>query len=809
MFSKTQAALAALIALQLAACGGGDSSSQPEAGTPSIPAVPLEPATPVDPANPENPEKPSEPDSKPLVTYLDQTFVGLSELPEGWTKPAANRGTVEVRDGSLFIDGRAHATQMTAVSLPAALQKHSNYRIDVVFTIEAATDSKRWASVMYRTSETPTMEPYYQMAMRQEATLANGTEFAFRNAGGWNVSSTKPFTEKIDPAKTYRATVIVHGNRVRQYLNGELLHDAEMDERYAAGGVGLQTAGALMRVESIKVTEQRDALPVVKLFAPQDTGTKAAVAPTLVQVMSSQTALEKSGASNALFGLDSSLTLKGAGGESIGSLLDYVSQAKVLAIPVLRIENEATVTALSRFVEKYGYTDITLLSSNVELLAQARKAMPLVRAAVDFSASNLTASTADVLKVVAQTNRAKAKIAVLPAAMSTQSAVAHMQRLLITPWAAVDPTAATPEQVAEVLLTGVNGVVTSHSQAYAKVLQKLPANTLLRKPLIIGHRGTPSLKDENTLESAQEAAAAGADVIENDIYMTRDRQLVIMHDGTVDRTTDGTGPIEEMTLAQVKQLKTKSGYAVPTMEEYFDAFKNTKQVHFVEIKSSNPEIVSLLKELVDKKKVHDQLVVISFDFNQLANMAKTMPEVSTGALNSLAVKGGNVESGLRSILGVTQANSSTYNPSYGGGISSELVEAAKHRGLTFWPWTLRNQSDFYSLYSYGTHGLTTDDAHWAQNFPVQAVAAQGATAVNMQTPVALPLTLTTQLGATLNVTSNQMVVLDGTAQYNVQPDGSILFTAPGTATVLPGYRHAMNQDHHYTVFAKPVKLTVQ
>src|SRR5690606_55761 len=132
--------------------------------------------------------------------------------------------------------------------------------------------------------------------------------------------------------------------------------------------------------------------------------------------------------------------------------------------------------------------------------------------------------------------------------------------------------------------------------------------------------------------------------------------------------------------------------------------------------------------------------------------------VSTGALNSLAVKGGNVESGLRSILGVTQANSSTYNPSYGSGISSELVEAAKHRGLTFWPWTLRNQSDFYSLYSYGTHGLTTDDAHWAQNFPVQAVAAQGATAVNMQTPVALPLTLTTQVGATLNVTSNQMVV---------------------------------------------------
>ena len=809
MFSKTQAALAALLAIQLAACGGGDSSSQPEAGTPSIPATPLDPATPVDPANPENPEKPSEPDSQPLVTYLDQTFAGLSALPEGWTKPVANKGTVEVRDGHLFIDGRAHATQMTAVSLPESLQKLSNYRIDVDFTIEAATDSKRWASVMYRTSATPTMEPYYQMAMRQEATAANGTEFAFRNAGGWNVSSTKPFTEKIDPAKSYRATVIVHGNRVRQYLNGELLHDVEMDESHARGGIGLQTAGALMRVESIKVTEQRDALPVVKLFAPQDTGTKAAVAPTLVQVMSSQVALPNSGASNALFALDSTLTLKGAGGESMGSLLDYVSQAKVPAIPVLRIADKATVDALRSFVDKYGYTDITLLSSNVGLLARARQDIPLVRTAVDFSSSTLGASTADILNVVEQTNRAKAKIAVLPASMTRLDTVAHLQRLLITPWAAVNAVSTTPEQVAEVLTTGVNGVVTSQPGAYTDVLKKLPANTLLRKPLIIGHRGTPSLKDENTLESALEAAAAGADVIENDIYMTRDKQLVIMHDGTVDRTTDGKGPIEEMTLAQVKQLKTASGYAVPTMEEYFDAFKNKKQVHFVEIKSSNPEIVSLLKDLVDKKKVHDQLVVISFDFNQLANMAKIMPGVSTGALNSLAVKGGNVESGLRSILSMTQANSSTYNPSYGNGISSEIVEAAKHRGLTFWPWTLRDEDHFYSLYSYGTHGLTTDDAHWARDFPVQAVAAQGARAVNIQQQVALPLTLTTQVGAALNATSNQMVVLDGTAQYSAQPDGSILFTAPGTATVLPGYRHSMGKGHHYTVFAKPVKLTVQ
>ncbi|MEG1456965.1 MAG: glycerophosphodiester phosphodiesterase family protein, partial [Comamonas sp.] len=166
---------------------------------------------------------------------------------------------------------------------------------------------------------------------------------------------------------------------------------------------------------------------------------------------------------------------------------------------------------------------------------------------------------------------------------------------LLTPWAASN--AATPTAAAEVLVTGVNGVIAADAGVYTAVLKKLPAHTLLRKPLVTGHRGMPSTTDENTLEGAQAAVAAGADAVENDIYMTTDNHLVIMHDTTVDRTTLGTGRIETMTLAEVKALKTKvSGYAVPTLQEFFAAFKGRNVSHFIELKSTTAGIVPLLKQ---------------------------------------------------------------------------------------------------------------------------------------------------------------------------------------------------------------------
>lgn len=805
--------VAAFLAISLAACGGDDNDATSPAPTdPTAPTLPT-PEIPVVPS-PETPapEEPTPETPEPVAeVYVDESFDGLTALPAGWTTPAANRGTVSVRDGSLYIDGRAHSSEMTAVVLPAALQALGNYRIDAQFTIDSPNNATRWASVMYRTSaadNTRPYDPYYQFAVRVTATAANGTEFALRKAGQWAVGGTKAFSENIDPAKVYTATVIVHGNRVRQYLNNTLMHDMTLDEAMARGGVGLQTTGAIMRVDSIKVTQQLTALPdVSKVIAVQDSGTLASMAPTLVQPMAAQTPLAGSGASNALFHIDSSLNLRSDSGESLASLAHYLAQTERNTIPVLRIADMATVNALEAFARENDLGDVTLLSDNVELLASARRAIPAVRTAVDFSGLSILGNSAqDILQVVSATNRAKAKIAVLPAVMTNRTTVAHLQRLLITPWA--KSSARTQAEAAEVLTTGVNGVISADASVYSAVLKKLPANTLLRKPLVTGHRGMPGTTDENTLEGAKAAVAAGADAVENDIYMTTDRHLVIMHDATVDRTTTGTGNIESMTLAQVKALKTKiSGYSVPTLQEFFAEFKGRNVTHFIELKSASAGIVPLLKEELEKAGVKDQVVAISFLGDQINRMTATLPEISNGFLNSTA---DNADLGvsLRNILNATQLYSSTYNPSYANGPKQATMEAAKHRGITFWPWTVNNQNDFHRFYSYGTHGITTDHAYWAKDFPV-AIASAATVNASAQSALGVPVSLTTQVGATSDVISNQVVVLDGAPAHTVGADGRVTFSATGTATVLPGYTYKMGDGtYSYTIFGKPVTVQV-
>lgn len=96
----------------------------------------------------------------------------------------------------------------------------------------------------------------------------------------------------------------------------------------------------------------------------------------------------------------------------------------------------------------------------------------------------------------------------------------------------------------------------------------------------IGHRGARALSDENTLESLKLAVELGVTMIEFDIQRTKDGVFVLMHDETVDRTTDGTGRVDAMTLEEFKKLKTGSGYTPPTLAEVLDWLK-TNDIRFI------------------------------------------------------------------------------------------------------------------------------------------------------------------------------------------------------------------------------------
>lgn len=543
--------------------------------------------------------------------------------------------------------------------------------------------------------------------------------------------------------------------------------------------------------------------PVIQVQQPT---TQVALAPSIIQLVTNQTDLDIDRASQWAFKLDAQLNLLDQQGKKHGTLQQFLANPERHTIPLLSIHNEATLNALVKIANQVDLTDISLRSNHDELLRKAHMVLPATRSVLDLTHNRkLSSSREGLADIVHRTNRAFTRIVILPDYMINKENVAFLQQRLLTVWG--QSSGHTLDSAGRVVTSGLNAIITPHSGQYNAILAVMPEHTLLRKPLLIGHRGVPSLEDENTLESAKKAVALGADIVENDIYMTKDNQLVIMHDATVDRTTNGKGYIEQMTLAEVKQLKTQRGHTVPTLAEYFQAFKdNEHMVHFIEIKSGNDKIVAELKKEIEKYQIEDQIVAISFHVAQIQRMKSQLPQFTTGLLTGNVPKTDNVNNDVKTLMQMTQRNCSTFNSSYEN-ITPALLEAAKHRGITVWPWTFRHENVFKKYYQMGLYGLTTDSTQYASHYVVNMQVDQATRNIQVGEPLQFQATLITQNGQHIQAEANQLILLSS-QQASYRNSGSIRYVTPGTAYVMPGYRYQIDGANAYTIFSAPVKVTV-
>ncbi len=157
--------------------------------------------------------------------------------------------------------------------------------------------------------------------------------------------------------------------------------------------------------------------------------------------------------------------------------------------------------------------------------------------------------------------------------------------------------------------------------------------------LVIAHRGASSEAPENTLSSIRQAIALGADAVEFDIRSTFDDELVLMHDDTVDRTTNGYGSVSSMTLSNIRTLDAGywfnerfRGEKVPTLYEVLSVIARSHLVPLIEMKDryeaargAAPAVVEMLRDL----NIADRSVVIARDKNQLARIRDLSPLTAT------------------------------------------------------------------------------------------------------------------------------------------------------------------------------------
>lgn len=248
------------------------------------------------------------------------------------------------------------------------------------------------------------------------------------------------------------------------------------------------------------------------------------------------------------------------------------------------------------------------------------------------------------------------------------------------------------------------------------------------KPLsvVIGHRGLAARFPENTLVSFAAAFQAGASMIELDLRLSADGQAVVIHDAGVDRTTNGTGLVKNMSLKNLQQLdagyhfsrdgKTRPfrsrGQTIPTLEQVFEAFP---QAHIaVELKDDSSALIAEVYRLVKQFERFDRTLIQVFSIkSKLGKSLRKLDErLITGHTTSELVLFGTL-SRMR-LSAFWRRKSLILDVPVKRGrlpvVTSSFVKAAHKRGLIVLAWTVNEAKELEKLYKLGVDGVYTDDA---------------------------------------------------------------------------------------------------
>ncbi len=225
---------------------------------------------------------------------------------------------------------------------------------------------------------------------------------------------------------------------------------------------------------------------------------------------------------------------------------------------------------------------------------------------------------------------------------------------------------------------------------------------------LIGHRGAAAHAPENTLASFHKAIDMGATMLELDIHLTKDQEIVVIHDHDISRTTSGSGLVSNMTLREIRAYDAGSwmhadfeGEKVPILQEVMELIRKGIYLN-MEIKAGEEIHVGLvdkLIELIDEYSATDMIVISSFHREYLREIKEKAPAIEVALLYS-----GDVPSVLDEAVKEGWEGLHPHFPL----IDEKLMEGARQRGLAVRAWTVNRPDDMRRLLDLGVDGICSD-----------------------------------------------------------------------------------------------------
>lgn len=221
----------------------------------------------------------------------------------------------------------------------------------------------------------------------------------------------------------------------------------------------------------------------------------------------------------------------------------------------------------------------------------------------------------------------------------------------------------------------------------------------------IAHRGASSYAPENTFASFDKALELGTAHIEFDLHFSADGHIVVIHDDTVDRTTDGSGAVADLTLAQLRSLDAGAwfsteyaGASIPTLAGLLERYKGRFHFH-IEIKGKTPGLSQRTADLVRGFGVKDSVTITSFDPGSLEELAPYAPELPRGWL---------VRELNDSTVARAQEMGLTLLCPHADAVTPEVVQDLHGKGFTVRAWGIAGQELMRRVVDAGADGATVN-----------------------------------------------------------------------------------------------------
>lgn len=222
-----------------------------------------------------------------------------------------------------------------------------------------------------------------------------------------------------------------------------------------------------------------------------------------------------------------------------------------------------------------------------------------------------------------------------------------------------------------------------------------------KKILKIGHRGARAYEPENTMISFQKALALGADAVELDVHCCKSGELVVLHDFTLDRTTNASGEVKDFTLLELKMVRIEEKYSIPTLEEVIDFIDRRCSIN-IELKGNCTAlgVSDLIEKYIDKKGwKYEDFIVSSFKKEELKEMWEINPKIIIGVLTETSI--------TEALEWAAAFSAKAIHPDFML-LTVENVKAMQRLGYKVFPWTVNEREDIARIKIYGVEGIISD-----------------------------------------------------------------------------------------------------